>query len=140
MPASVIVLFRYDTASDTLIAAESFGDEQALLRGFAIRTGERITGWSAANNRTSVNSDAHLDLGTLADTFEPRLKSAISTPLTDDGRLVSVLSAYASKTDAFSKAHGYIIEHVASLLLGHAKAQVSRHPSERVVALKAVPR
>ena len=77
MPASVVVLFQYDMNSDTLVVTEMFGDDQALLRGFSIRVGERITGWSAANQRTSVNSDAHLDLGSLADTFEPRLKSAI---------------------------------------------------------------
>jgi putative nucleotidyltransferase with HDIG domain len=140
MPSSVIVLFRYDTTSDTLIAKETSGDDQALLRGFAIRMGERITGWSAANNRTSVNSDAHLDLGGMADTFEPRLQSAISTPLGDGDRLIAVLSVYASKSDAFSKAHGYIIEHVASLLIGHVSPRVPRHQSEHVIAFKAATR
>ena len=140
MPASVVVLFRYDMNSDTLVVTEVFGDDQALLRGFSIRVGERITGWSAANQRTSVNSDAHLDLGSLADTFEPRLKSAISTPLTDKGRLIAAVSAYAPKSEAFSKAHGYIIEHVASLLVGHVSPRGSRPQSEPVVAFKAVSR
>ena len=140
MPASAIVFFRYDSNSDTLVVSETLGDDQTLLRGFSIRVGERITGWSAANQRTSVNSDAHLDLGNLADAFDPRLKSAISTPLSDEGKLLAAISVYAPKSDAFTKAHGYIIEHVASLLVGRVSPRGSRPQSEPVVAFKAVRR
>ena len=140
IPASVYVLFSYDMDSDTLVATHAFGDEQGLTSGLTIRVGERITGWSAANRRTALNSDAHLDLGALADAFQPPLNSALSTPVLAGERLVAVLSSYSGKREAFSKSHAYIIEHVA-VLLAHEMA--SRHTSREKtpsITLKAANR
>jgi putative nucleotidyltransferase with HDIG domain len=116
MPASVYVLFRYDVNSDSLRASNVIGDDQHRIHGETIRLGEKICGWSAANQSTAINSDAHLDLGVLADAFEPPLRSTICTPILLGNQLVGVLSAYSVKSDAFTKSHACVIEHAASLL------------------------
>jgi putative nucleotidyltransferase with HDIG domain len=116
VPASVYILYTYNLDSDSLEARYTWGDETGLMRGLTMPLGERISGWSAANRRTAVNSDAHLDLGGLADSFDPPLNCALSTPLMIGDRLVAVLSLYASTPDAFTKSHTYILEHLAGLL------------------------
>ncbi len=68
-PATVFALFRYDARSDTLACESTAGDPQGLLRGLVIPVGERVTGWCAANHRTAVNSDASLDLASIASRF-----------------------------------------------------------------------
>jgi putative nucleotidyltransferase with HDIG domain len=116
MPSSVYVLFLYDVTTDNLRASNVFGDERHRIAGTTVRVGERICGWSAANKKTALNSDAHLDLGPLADAFEPSLRSTICTPILVGDQLVGVLSAYSVKSDAFTKSHVCVVEHVAALL------------------------
>jgi GAF domain-containing protein len=140
IPASVYVLYNYDLDSDTLVATHAVGDEQGLIHGLAIRVGERITGWSAANRRTALNSDAHLDLGAVADAFNPPLNSALSTPVVAGERLVAVLSSYSGKREAFSKSHAYIIEHVAGLLAHEMTSPHTGREKTPLIALKAANR
>ena len=78
-PATVYALFLYDSATDSVKCVSASGDEQRLLEGLSIKQGERVTGWTAANLRTSVNSNAALDLAEIAGFFVPRLRSTIST-------------------------------------------------------------
>ena len=85
MPATVYALYRYDVDTDALICENVIGDPQGLMSGLTIRVGERVTGWSAANQRTSLNSDAYLDLGPIAEMCQPNLKSTISSPLIHRG-------------------------------------------------------
>jgi putative methionine-R-sulfoxide reductase with GAF domain len=112
----VYALFLYDHAADQLKCVSAIGDEQRLLDGLTIKLGERVTGWTAANLRTSVNSNASLDLAQIADFFVPRLRSTLSTPVTREDTLVGVLTAYSAKQDAFDESHSYAFEKVASNL------------------------
>jgi putative nucleotidyltransferase with HDIG domain len=116
MPAKVFCLFRYDTVADALVCAASLGDPLNLLRDLRIRLGERVSGWSAANRRTSVNSDASLEMGQLVESFSPHLRSCLATPMIKDQRLIGVLTAYSAQRDAFSESHRYVIEQVAELI------------------------
>lgn len=116
-PATVYALFEYDSAADVLTCHSAVGDEQRLLDGLTIKLGERVTGWSAANRRTSVNSNASLDLAQIASFFSPPLRSALSTPLAEGDRLIAVLTAYSHKAEAFSESHRYTFEQVSSALL-----------------------
>jgi GAF domain-containing protein len=117
-PATVFAFFRYDALSDVLRCDQSVGDELGLLRGLAIRPAERITGWCAANNRSSVNSNAALDLLNLAEMFQPPLRSTLAIPLFDGDVLIGVLTAYATMDDAFREEHRYITEQMAQTLGG----------------------
>jgi len=115
-PASVYAVFTYDTDADLLTSRGIWGDEQKLLEGLCIKPGERISGWVAANRRTSLNSQASLDLAKIADFYAPPLRSTLSTPLVDGDRLIGVLTAYAVRDNAFDESHQYAFEEVAALL------------------------
>jgi putative nucleotidyltransferase with HDIG domain len=114
--ATVFAFFRYDALSDVLRCEQSAGDDFGLLSGLTMRPAERITGWCAANNRSSVNSNAALDLLNVADMFEPPLRSTLATPLFYGDVLVGVLTAYATKNDAFKEEDRYITEQLALTL------------------------
>jgi GAF domain-containing protein len=127
VPASLYVLFRYELEFDTLTVSHAVGDRMSLTSGLNIKVGEKISGWSAANKRPALNSDAHLDLGALADSFDPPLNCAVSTPILLGDKLLGVLTLYAEKRDAFTRSHAYILEHVATLLAPN----LSRQPPRR---------
>lgn len=116
-PATVYALFLYDRDADSLVCVSAVGDEQRLLPGLNMRLGERVTGWVGANGRTSVNSDASLDLIQIAGFFIPPVRSTISTPLAKGDVLLGVLTAYCIRGDAFSESHRYTFEYVASALV-----------------------
>lgn len=115
-PATIYALFLYDKTADLLKCFTSSGDPRRLLDGLTIRVGERVTGWVAANRRTSVNSDASLDLVQIATFFTPPLRSTISTPLSAGDALVGVLTAYSTQREAFDDSHRYAFERVAAAL------------------------
>jgi putative nucleotidyltransferase with HDIG domain len=116
IPATVFCLYFYDSVSDAIECRYSVGDPSGLLVGLTIRLGEKVSGWSAANKRTSLNSDASLELGQLVGSFTPPLRSCISTPITKGDRLLGVLTAYSPQRDAFSEGHRYSVEQVATLM------------------------
>jgi putative nucleotidyltransferase with HDIG domain len=115
-PATVYALFLYDKTADVLRCVSSSGDSQRLLEGLTIKTGEKVTGWVAANRRTSMNSDASLDLTQMTKFFTPALRGTISSHLSAGDVLLGVLTAYSIKKDAFDDAHRYAFEYVAAAL------------------------
>lgn len=131
-PATVYALFQYDGAADVLTCHAAVGDEQRLLDGLTIKLGERVTGWSAANRRTSVNSNASLDLAQIAGFFTPPLKSTISTPIAEGERLIGVLTGYSLREEAFNESHRYTFEQVASVLLTRLSSLESKTSSNLV--------
>jgi GAF domain-containing protein len=115
-PAAVWAYYRYNSSSDALVCELATADKQNLLSGLTIQLGERVSGWSAANRVTVVNSEASLDLSHIASQFSPALRSVICVPITDDEILIGVLSGYCSLEEAFSESHRYTAERVAFLL------------------------
>jgi GAF domain-containing protein len=115
-PATTFALYLYDADSDLLVCEHAVGDPLKLLSQLTISLGERVTGWCGANLSTAINSDAELDLAQIADSFDPPLRSAMSTPLVKGDRLLGVLTGYSPKTEAFQEHHMYVFEHVASML------------------------
>jgi GAF domain-containing protein len=107
--------------ADRLVALDAFGPAADALEGFTIRVGERLTGWVAANRQLIRNSDASLDVGDRAASMGVSLKSCLSVPLLDGGKLAGVLSLYSSERDAFSEDQGRVIQmvapHIASAVL-----------------------
>jgi putative nucleotidyltransferase with HDIG domain len=118
MPATVYSLYEFDSQSDSLVCRYVVGDPNKLIYGLTIPLGQRVTGWAGANRRTAVNSDASLDLAKIAQGFEPHLRSAISISLTDQERLIAVLTAYSLQQEAFNENHRDIFEHVCETLAG----------------------
>jgi hypothetical protein len=120
-PSTVCAYFQYMPAADELVCVYASGEENRALVGLAIRPGERITGWVAANRKTISNSDATLDLGEAVTLLRPQPRSTISAPVMsplNDG-LHGVLTGYSSRNEPFSHRHVYAFEQLAEALSQH---------------------
>jgi putative nucleotidyltransferase with HDIG domain len=113
VPVSACVFYIYDPATDELEATHVVGENAASFAGIRIPRGQRLSGWVAANKQTIVNSEPVLDLGEVARTMRPRLRSCLSTPLLIEGDLLGVLTIYANDRNAFTENHRRVIEAVA---------------------------
>jgi len=112
-PHTFGVLFVYAKETDELAAAYVSGESASLVRGMTVMMGQRLTGWVAANRQTIRNSDPMLDLGEVAKSISPRLRSCLSTPITAGKELVGVISLYSAQYNSFSEEHERLLETVA---------------------------
>ena len=115
-PVTTCALYRYESSTDQVVCQWSAGDSHNLLPGLVIKLGERVTGWCAANRKSAMNSDAHLDLIQMATRFTPPLRSTICIPLMNDERIVGVFTGYSTQESPFEERHRYAVERVAELL------------------------
>ncbi len=113
VPHTFGVLFVYSKDTDELLAAYVSGESASLVTGMTVTMGQRLTGWVAANRQTIRNSDPMLDLGEVAKSISPRLRSCLSTPMTMGKDLVGVLSLYSAQVNSFSEEHERLLEAVA---------------------------
>ena len=113
VPSCLCVFYLYDTSKDEIEAKHATGDSTSIVKGIRMSLGQRLSGWVAANRQTIVNSDPILDLGEVARTSTPRLRSCLSTPLISNNELVGVLTLYSGTLDAFNEDHRRIVEVVA---------------------------
>jgi diguanylate cyclase (GGDEF)-like protein len=110
IPASDVVFYIYDSHTDHLVSAHAAGSHSSNLVGLRIPRGERLSGWVAANRQTILNADPVLDLGDIARSLKPRLRSCMSTPLVCGQELIGVLALYSADLDAFNEDHKRILE------------------------------
>ncbi len=113
IPFVLAVYFTYDDTTDEIVATYSVGEGALLVRDMRIAPGQRLSGWVAANRQTMMNSDAVLDLGEVAKSINPRLRTCLSTPLLVQEQLVGVFTVYSSSSDGFTEDHRRIIEMAA---------------------------
>jgi putative nucleotidyltransferase with HDIG domain len=132
-PATVWAFYRYDAGSDSLVCESTTGDIHNYLHGLIIPLAERVTGWTGANRRTSMNSDASLDLAHIARLFTPPLHSTLALPLTEGERLLGVLTGYSTREAAFNDAHRYSVERIGILL----SERIRRVGSSTVISFPA---
>jgi putative nucleotidyltransferase with HDIG domain len=104
-PSRVCALYEYQRDRDSFRCTHAVGDPSDLLTGLVIPNGDRITGWSGANRQVAVNSDAVLDLGPIAELFNPPLRRAISCPVETDGQIPAVLTIYCDGDHSFDNIH-----------------------------------
>lgn len=113
VPFALAIFFTYDDKTDEIVATYSVGEGALLVRDMRIAPGQRLSGWVAANRQSIVNSDAVLDLGEIAKTVSPRLRTCLSTPLIAQEQLVGVMTVYSSSLDGFSDNHRRLVETAA---------------------------
>jgi len=118
-PATVLGAYLYLNETDVLRCTHAAGDPDGLLIGIEIRTGERTTGWCAANHKTILNSSAYLDLGARGDRFRPPLRATLATPIRAGSSVLGVLTMYSTLDQPFTNRDHYFAEQVASLLGEH---------------------
>jgi putative nucleotidyltransferase with HDIG domain len=113
IPFAQSILFWYHSPTDELEVKHATGHLSSVVKGVRVQLGQRLSGWVAANRQTIVNSDPILDLGEVARTAVPRLRSCLSTSIVCDEQLLGVMSLYSDLPDAFDEDHRRIIEAVA---------------------------
>jgi putative nucleotidyltransferase with HDIG domain len=101
-PSRVCAIYEYRRDDDSFQCAQYVGDPSELLAGLVILNGDRVTGWVGATRELAINSDAILDLGPLAESFNPPLRRAISCPIEVAGHTAAVLTAYSDQEEGFS--------------------------------------
>jgi GAF domain-containing protein len=124
VPCALAILFAYDLTRDELVAIQTTGEGAELTKGLRVPVGERLSGWVAANRQAIVNSDATLDLGNIARTIDPRLRSCLSVPLVDANHLVGVVTMYSVKQDGFSDQNRRLLEMLGVQIAGALRAQL----------------
>jgi putative nucleotidyltransferase with HDIG domain len=127
--ATVFVFYRYDKTRDALTSECATGDRHEALEGLTIALGTRVSGWSAATRRVSVNADASLDLNQIATRYSPSLRCTLSVPVVNDDALIGVFTAYASQPEAFKESDRYTFEQVVT----EFQKQLLRNPHPRSV-------
>jgi putative nucleotidyltransferase with HDIG domain len=127
--ATHFVFYRYDKTRDALTGECAIGDRHEALKGLTIALGTRVSGWSAATRRVSVNADASLDLNQIATRYSPSLRCTLSVPVVNEDALIGVFTAYASQPDAFKESDRYTFEQVVT----EFQKQVLRNPHPRSV-------
>jgi putative nucleotidyltransferase with HDIG domain len=131
--ATVFALFKYDRNRDLLTCEHAAGETQGLLKGLSMAVGTRVTGWTAATRRPSINANARLDLANVAEFFEPPLRSVMCVPIIRDDNLLGVLTAYSHKSDAFNDNQTYAFEQIAAALSRRLRSVSEVDPSRQLV-------
>lgn len=139
VPFAQSVLFLYDWSTDELVAKHTMGDGSSIVKGLRIPLGQRLSGWVAANRKTILNSDPMLDLGDVARSARPRLRSCLSTPLISEEQLVGVLTLYSEAVDGFNDDHQRVIEAVAKQVAHTFQRVVEHNSTARLDALTGLP-
>jgi len=118
-----MALFVEDERQDLLTVAYAAGAHAPMLRQLKKARGGGIAGWVAVNRRGALNAEAALDLGAGALSLDPPLRSSVTVPLFNEGRVVGVLSCYATAAPGFTEDHMRLLELLAASL-GAAVAAV----------------
>jgi putative nucleotidyltransferase with HDIG domain len=129
-PASTIGWYVIDEASGYLMLRHASGPAARRLNGTALRVGEGVSGWVAANRQVMINSEASLDLGERAHSGSP-LKHALSIPLIARESLVGTITLYSETTFAESQSRlvQVIAPHLAQAVWAAKRNDTAAHGS-----------
>jgi putative nucleotidyltransferase with HDIG domain len=129
-PRATMSLFTLDESKGSVVSQHVDGAAADRLPRMAIRLGDRITGWVAANARSMTDADAALDLGA---GFEDVGRFALSLPLVTERGLVGVVTLYGP--EAFGHQVALTVEmigpHLAKALTAAVTAAAMQPPSGR---------
>lgn len=139
IPFAQSILFLLDPATDELDAKHATGGASSIVKGLRIPLGRRLSGWVGANRHTIVNSDPTLDLGDVARTINPRLRSCLSTPLISEAQLIGVLTLYSEAIDGFNEDHRRVIEVVARQISHTLKCAAECEHAPRLDSITGLP-
>ena len=103
MPSdAVLVVYRRDSAAETLQTYWVWSDEHSWMRRLSIPLGEAVSGWVAANHRAVINAEPLADFQEGGE--EGRgFRSCISAPIEADAQVVGVVTIYSSRPVAFNE-------------------------------------
>jgi putative nucleotidyltransferase with HDIG domain len=127
-PASTIGWYLMDEGSGYLALRHACGPAAGQLNGTALRLGEGVSGWVAANRQVMINSEASLDLGEQAHTGLG-LTHALSVPLMARDSLVGTITLYAESafTESQSRLVQVIAPHLAQAIWSAKRHEAAPH-------------
>ena len=134
VPGATIGWFVIDEGSGYLTLRHAAGPAAGQLGSTALRLGEGVSGWVAANRHVMINSEASLDLGERAYAGAP-LKFALSVPLIARESMMGTITLYAAST--FSESQSRLVQVIAPHLaqaLWTSKRSEGVHGSRAAVA------
>jgi putative nucleotidyltransferase with HDIG domain len=128
-PEATGAWFIPHTEDARLDATAPFGTGTALLTGYSVTAGEKLTGWVAVHRQLILNSEAALDLGDSVRAASPPLAHTLSVPVADGDQLAAVLTLYAGAGHPFSEGQSRSLQQLApSLARAICRAQaIERH-------------
>jgi putative nucleotidyltransferase with HDIG domain len=134
-PASTIGWYVIDEPSGYLMLRHASGPDAGRLHGTALRLGEGVSGWVAANRQMMINSEASLDLGERAHSGSA-LKHALSVPLIARESLVGTITLYsdATFTENQSRLVQVIAPHLAQAVWAAKRKDAAGHAPQAQAA------
>lgn len=138
VPASNVALYMPTSDTNELCVVASSGIGSSSITGVKVPVGERISGWVFAHAQAVINSDATLELGPIARTFEVPLRYAAGVPIID-GNVVAVLVAYSN--EPFERDHRRLLETAATLFVTSVAQPLANRPksSEESATIHSIP-
>jgi GAF domain-containing protein len=116
-----------DAGRTKLAVFDSFGPSAAVVRGMQVGVGQRLTGWVAASRQPVVNSDAALDLESVAE--QSGLRACTSVPLLTGDTLTGVLTLYSPSAELFDENRGRLLQMIAPHIAGAIQAALRKAAS-----------
>jgi putative nucleotidyltransferase with HDIG domain len=114
IPAANLTVFVPLAESGNLRVLTSIGVGTSAVDGLEIEIGSRISGWALAHKQAVVNSNATLELGSVARTFSTPLRYALAVPMLSGAETaIGVVTCYG--TEPFSNDHTRVLESAATL-------------------------
>lgn len=107
---AILVIYRRDSAAETLRAYWVSSDQYSWIRRLSIPMGQAVSGWVAANQRAVINAEpladfqaAGQEVGQEVGDDGRAFRSCISAPIETDAQVVGVVTIYSSQSVAFNE-------------------------------------
>jgi GAF domain-containing protein len=109
VPCDTMAIFMPNGAGSHVAVRYAAGAHAEKLVGIRRPTHWGIAGWVAVNRRSVVNAEPIFDLGFRGD-MAPALRSSVTVPLVDNGKVVAILSLYSKDLLAFTDEQATLLE------------------------------
>jgi len=114
-PGGLCVLYAHVANQARLVVSHVSSPElDFLLKDVSLPLGDRLTGWVGANRQMILNSDPGLDLGDMAEAWNPRLRSCFAMPLVSGDTLLGVLSVHSPDQEGLTRRQTRMISMLVS--------------------------
>jgi diguanylate cyclase (GGDEF)-like protein/putative nucleotidyltransferase with HDIG domain len=113
IPASCWALYLPEGTREALRCRLAGGLSAHELEGLRIPSGEGVTGWAARHLTAAINARASSDFEAAgAPHAGTHFQAALAYPLTEDGQLVGILTAYHVDASPYTDAHRRLLDRV----------------------------
>lgn len=109
VPCETMAIFMPSAAGSHVTVRYAAGAHAEALEGIRRPVAWGIAGWVVVNRRSVVNAEPIFDLGFRV-SLAPVLRSSVTVPLVDNGKVVAVLALYSKDLLAFTDEQATLLE------------------------------